>query len=98
MPGEDDALVDPGVAEEAEGGLGGGPVPADRREGAADRPSQVAWELAQARLQIDLRLLLFGRRIGGDAGVTGSAVLSRPFATFTRSRTRGLSLLFFCSP
>ena len=48
MPGEDDPLVDPGVAEEAVGRLGGGPVLAGRRQGAADPPSQVAEELAQA--------------------------------------------------
>ena len=47
MPGQDDALVDAGVAEEAVGRLGGGPVLARGRQGAADPPPQVAEELAQ---------------------------------------------------
>ena len=51
VPGQDDPLVDPRVAEEAVGGLGGGPVLAGRRHGAADPPPQVAEDLAQPRLQ-----------------------------------------------
>jgi hypothetical protein len=51
VPGQDDALVDAPVAEEAVGGLGGGPVLAGHRHRRADPASQVAEDLAQARLE-----------------------------------------------
>src|SRR6516165_415051 len=44
-------LVDPEVAEEAVGGLGGGPVLARGRQRPADPSAQVAEDLAEARPQ-----------------------------------------------
>nr|WP_235963895.1 hypothetical protein [Tautonia rosea] len=51
VAGQDDPIVDPGVAEEAGGGLGGGPVPVGHRRGGADPLSEVAEQLAQPRPQ-----------------------------------------------
>ena len=48
VPGEDDALIDAPVAEEAVGGLGGGPVLAGHRYRRADPASQIGQDLAQA--------------------------------------------------
>ena len=51
VPGQDEALIDPPVAEEAVGRLGGGPILARHRHRVADPSAQVAEELRQARLQ-----------------------------------------------
>src|SRR5262249_21627735 len=51
VPGQDGGLVNPRVAEEAVGGLGGGPVLARRRDSSADASAQVAEQRSEAGLQ-----------------------------------------------
>ena len=51
VPGQDDALIDPGVAEEPVRGLGRGPILARGRDRAADPPAQVAEQLPEPGLQ-----------------------------------------------
>jgi hypothetical protein len=51
VPTQDDALIDAWVIEEPVGGLGGSPVLAGHRDGAADPLAQVGYHLPQSLLQ-----------------------------------------------